>query len=131
MVQRILKEIGLKNVYVVPEQEKPDYTFATVGEKTLYAQIKDDIQESLVVSDTITITQPSVSVVVGFNNAEMVGKMAKKFPNQKYALVDSSIDESNVRSISFQEHEGSFLVGAIAAIKTKNNQRWNSVILTN
>ncbi len=45
-----------------------DYTFATVGEKTLYAQIKDDIQESLVVSDTITITQPSVSVVVGFNN---------------------------------------------------------------
>ena len=45
-----------------------NYTFATVGEKTLYAQIKDNIQESLVVSDTITITQPSVSVVVGFNN---------------------------------------------------------------
>ena len=30
MVQRILKEIGLKNVYVVPEQEKPDGNFPTV-----------------------------------------------------------------------------------------------------
>ena len=30
MVQRILKEIGLKNVYVVPEQEKPDGDFPTV-----------------------------------------------------------------------------------------------------
>ena len=30
MVQRILKEIGLQNVYVVPEQEKPDGDFLTV-----------------------------------------------------------------------------------------------------
>ena len=30
MVQRILKEIGLQNVYVVPEQEKPDGEFPTV-----------------------------------------------------------------------------------------------------
>ena len=30
MVQRILSEIGLKNVYVVPEQEKPDGNFPTV-----------------------------------------------------------------------------------------------------
>ena len=30
MVQRILKEIGLQNVYVVPEQEKPDGDFPTV-----------------------------------------------------------------------------------------------------
>ncbi len=30
LVQRILKEIGLENVYVVPEQEKPDGNFPTV-----------------------------------------------------------------------------------------------------
>ena len=29
-VQRILKEIGFENVYVVPEQEKPDGDFPTV-----------------------------------------------------------------------------------------------------
>jgi len=29
-VQRILKEIGFKNVYIVPEQEKPDGNFPTV-----------------------------------------------------------------------------------------------------
>lgn len=31
LVQRILKEIGFKNVYVVPEQEKPDGNFPTVS----------------------------------------------------------------------------------------------------
>ena len=31
MVQRILKELGFKNVYVVPEQEKPDGDFPTVS----------------------------------------------------------------------------------------------------
>ena len=30
-VQRILKELGFTNVYVVPEQEKPDGTFPTVS----------------------------------------------------------------------------------------------------
>ena len=31
MVQRILKELGFRNVYVVPEQEKPDGNFPTVS----------------------------------------------------------------------------------------------------
>ena len=31
MVQRILKELGFENVYVVPEQEKPDGDFPTVS----------------------------------------------------------------------------------------------------
>ena len=31
MVQRILRELGFKNVYVVPEQEKPDGHFPTVS----------------------------------------------------------------------------------------------------
>ena len=31
LVQRILKELGFKNVYVVPEQEKPDGNFPTVS----------------------------------------------------------------------------------------------------
>ncbi|MDY0236230.1 MAG: phospho-sugar mutase [Gudongella sp.] len=30
-VRRVLRERGFKNIIVVPEQEKPDYTFATVG----------------------------------------------------------------------------------------------------
>ena len=30
-VRRVLNEVGFKNVYVVPEQEKPDKNFSTVG----------------------------------------------------------------------------------------------------
>ena len=31
IVRRILKEVGFENVFVVPEQEKPDPDFTTVG----------------------------------------------------------------------------------------------------
>ncbi|WP_374077337.1 BMP family protein [Bdellovibrio bacteriovorus] len=47
--------------------------------------------------------------------------MAAQFPNVKFAIVDGEIDAKNVRSLLFEEHEGSFLVGALAAMTSKTN----------
>ena len=53
---------------------------------------------------------------------------AKQFPEQKFAVVDTVIlDENekpipNVASLTFAEHEGSFLVGTIAGLTTKTNK---------
>lgn len=44
------------------------YEFQTAGTKTLYAQIKNETSESAVVSDSITITLPATSVVIGMNS---------------------------------------------------------------
>ena len=44
------------------------YEFQTAGTKTLYAQIKNETSESGVVSDSITITLPATSVVIGMNS---------------------------------------------------------------
>ncbi len=52
---------------------------------------------------------------IGFAQAEAVKKIAGQFPKKNFAIVDSEIDLPNVRSLLFEEQEGSYLVGAIAA----------------
>ncbi|NNE43911.1 MAG: BMP family ABC transporter substrate-binding protein, partial [Gemmatimonadetes bacterium] len=43
------------------------------------------------------------------------------FPDVKFVLVDGRIDDiENVASLIFREHEGSFLVGALAAMKSES-----------
>jgi basic membrane protein A len=63
-------------------------------------------------------------VAVGFAYAASVGKAAKDNPDVHFAIVDDASADSkgpNVDQITFAENEGSFLVGAAAALKTKTN----------
>lgn len=59
---------------------------------------------------------------IGFAQAEAVKKVAAQFPNVKFAIVDGDITGPNVRSLLFTDHEGSFLVGAAAALKSKDGK---------
>ncbi len=59
---------------------------------------------------------------VGFNQATTVKELAPKFPKTRYVLIDSVVDAPNVKSILFKEHEGSFLVGMAAALKSKTGK---------
>jgi len=63
---------------------------------------------------------------VGFAQGPIMQKVATDYPNIKFAIVDGVILEadgktpkSNVASLVFREHEGSYLVGIIAASKSK------------
>lgn len=56
---------------------------------------------------------------VGFAQQEAVRKVAAQFPKVNFALVDGEVNAPNVRSLLFEEHEASFLVGALAAMKSK------------
>jgi basic membrane protein A len=58
-------------------------------------------------------------VAVGFNMASAVEKVATEFPEIKFTIIDMVVDKPNVQSIVFKEHEGSFLVGALAAKASK------------
>jgi basic membrane protein A len=61
-------------------------------------------------------------VAVGFAYAPSVKKVAAENKDVKFALVDSTDAEGpNIENITFAENEGSFLVGAAAALKTKTN----------
>jgi basic membrane protein A len=59
---------------------------------------------------------------VGFAQASAIKRVAEKNPGAKFAIVDSQIDLPNVRSLMFAEHEGSFLVGAAAALTVKSGK---------
>ena len=63
---------------------------------------------------------------VGFAQSPIMQKVATDYPNTKFAIVDGVIMEAdgktpmhNVASLVVREHEGSYLVGMIAASKSK------------
>ena len=61
-------------------------------------------------------------VAVGFAYAPAVAKIAKENADVKFALIDSTDSKgANIENVTFAENEGSFLVGAAAALKTKSN----------
>jgi basic membrane protein A len=60
-------------------------------------------------------------VAVGFNMASAVEKVATEYPDIKFTIIDMVVDKPNVQSIVYKEHEGSFLVGALAAKASKTN----------
>ena len=59
---------------------------------------------------------------VGFAQKEAIKKVAAQFPNRHFAIVDSEVDAPNVRSLMFEEHEGAYLIGAIAAMTSKTGK---------
>ena len=61
-------------------------------------------------------------IAVGFAQAEAVSKVSKAFPKRQFAIVDAEVSGPNVRSLMFEEHEGSYLVGAIAALMSKTGK---------
>lgn len=58
-------------------------------------------------------------IAIGVSQAAAVKKIAEKFPKQRFAIIDAEVKGPNIRSLIFDEHEGSYLVGAIAAQTSK------------
>src|ERR1700704_3276200 len=52
---------------------------------------------------------------VGFAQAPIMEMVAKDYPNIHFAIVDGVSNLPNVASLVFKEHEGSYLVGILAA----------------
>ena len=61
-------------------------------------------------------------VGIGFSQGSAVEKVAKDFPKLRFAIIDSVVSLPNVQSIVFKEHEGSFLVGMMAALASKTGK---------
>jgi basic membrane protein A len=93
------------------------------------AQKKLGIELKVVESSDDTALEPSLRtfaqrgydliVGIGFVQADAIRKVATDFPKIHFVLIDSIVELPNVRSVMFKEHEGAYLVGAIAALTTK------------
>lgn len=58
-------------------------------------------------------------VAIGFNHAAAMAQVAPKFPDTEFAIVDMVVDAPNVRSTVYREHEGSYVVGVLAAMASR------------
>ena len=61
-------------------------------------------------------------VGIGFPQASSIEAVAKDFPNQRFAIIDMVVAQPNVQSFVYREHEGSFLVGVMAAMASKSGK---------
>jgi basic membrane protein A len=64
---------------------------------------------------------------VGFLFTDDIKALAKEFPNQKFACIDYTVNPGdtlppNLVALKFREEEGSFLVGALAALLSKTGK---------
>jgi len=61
-------------------------------------------------------------ISIGFAQASALQQVAKDFPKTQFAIIDAQVNLPNVQSLLFKEHEGSYVVGAMAALVTKTNK---------
>jgi basic membrane protein A len=58
-------------------------------------------------------------VMTGFAFGDVLNTVAPDYPDTKFAIVDMVVEQPNVKSVVFNEHEGSYLVGMLAAQASK------------
>ena len=98
------------------------------GVKTAENTLGIDIAETESTSDTWetllreAAQRSDLVITAGFQLAEPTQRVAPEFPDVRFVLIDSFVDAPNITSVIYRENEGSFLVGAIAALKTETNK---------
>ena len=69
--------------------------------------------------ETLTKNGDNPIIAVGFLFGDDLKTIATANPKTTYGIIDSVVDAPNVKSLVFAEEQGSFLVGAAAALKSK------------
>jgi basic membrane protein A len=93
----------------------------------LQSKVPEDYEPNLqlLVDQGVTL-----AIGVGFMLENAVETVARRNPDTKFLLIDSTLADAegksytlpNVRSVMYREEQGSFLVGALAGLTTKNNK---------
>lgn len=61
-------------------------------------------------------------VVAGFSYESAMTTVAPEFPDTDFVIIDAVVDQPNVRSVVFSEHEGSYIVGLLAGMASKTGK---------
>lgn len=96
---------------------------ATEAEKKFGIQLKtvESSDDTALEPSHRTFAQRGFDIVIGIGFVQLsaVEKVAKEFPKTHFVIIDSTVNLPNVRSVIFKEHEGSYLVGALATMASK------------
>lgn len=90
-----------------------------ITEKTVSSKNESEYGTNL---DAMASAGCQLVFAVGISQGNALTDIAKKYPNVKFAIVDGTVDAPNVRSLHFNEEQGSFLAGYLAALTTKTKK---------
>jgi basic membrane protein A len=82
-------------------------------------EIRNDVQREQALRNFAQRGQNPI-VAVGFGFRAAMEKVAAEFPNTRFGIIDSAVNLPNVQSVLFKEHEGSYLVGLLAGLRTQS-----------
>lgn len=76
----------------------------------------NSVSDAEIVQDEMAASEDyDLIITVGFEQVDALQKVAAKYPDQKFAIIDAEIDLPNVVSYLSKEEEASFLIGALSA----------------
>ena len=84
-----------------------DFDYAEPKQVTDFEQILRDMSDS---------GEYEVIICVGFDQMDALMTVSPDYPDQNYAYIDGFIEADNIVNYTCREQEGSFLVGALAAL---------------
>ena len=62
-------------------------------------------------------------VMTGFAFGDVLNTVAPDYPDTKFGIIDMVVDQPNVKSVVFTEHQGSYLVGMMAGLGVQVGHR--------
>lgn len=80
---------------------------------------KEDYTENL---ETLIGEGSQLVFGVGYKMLDAIKAAAEKYPETNFTIIDEKVELPNVESITFKEHEGSFLMGVIAGEMAKDGK---------
>lgn len=93
------------------------------AEKELGVEIKvvepKDVSEGEKYLTELAKSGYDLVITLEYGHADILKNVAPQFPDTRFAIFNIAVDQPNVTSVIFKEHEGSFLAGALAAMVTK------------
>jgi basic membrane protein A and related proteins len=103
------------------ERAQKELNLGENGIKTVESHASADYKTNLT---NFASQKYDVVIAVGFNMADAVKEVSAQFPNTRFAIVDSDAPEGskNVAGLRFQEEQGCFLAGFLAASVSKTHK---------
>jgi basic membrane protein A len=107
---------------------KDDPSNVSFGKETelKYMEPKPGGQDRELILRALAEDGYNLIICVGFLYSDSLAKVAKDFPKIHFGLVDGFIpdlnESSNITCLGFAEHEGSFLMGAVAGLLNKGGK---------
>ncbi|WP_281884692.1 BMP family protein [Paenibacillus sp. YYML68] len=91
------------------------------GANVKYLQSKNDT-EFIPNLNQMVKSNYSLTWGIGFIIGDAMKTVAQQNPNAKLGIIDNVVEAPNVVSVTFAEHEGSYLTGVVAGLMTKTNK---------